>query len=53
MSHTLVTGATGLIGRWLVPELTRLGRDVVALVRNADSRRAEYTDWIACHGGDR
>lgn len=52
MSHTLVTGATGLIGRWLVPELTRLGHDVVALVRNADSRRGEYTDWIARHGGD-
>jgi nucleoside-diphosphate-sugar epimerase/pimeloyl-ACP methyl ester carboxylesterase len=52
MSHTLVTGATGLIGRWLVPELTRLGRDVVALVRRADERRAEYLEWITAHGGD-
>lgn len=52
MSHTLVTGATGLIGRWLVPELTRLGRDVVAIVRNADDRRAEYGEWVARHGGD-
>jgi nucleoside-diphosphate-sugar epimerase/pimeloyl-ACP methyl ester carboxylesterase len=52
MSHTLVTGATGLIGRWLVPELTRLGRDVVALVRRADERRGEYLAWVAGHGGD-
>jgi len=52
MSHTLVTGATGLIGRWLVPELTRLGRDIVALVRGARERRAEYLEWVARHGGD-
>ena len=52
MSHALVTGATGLIGRWLVPELTRLGREVVAIVRNADSRRAEYLAWVDAHGGD-
>lgn len=48
---TLVTGATGLIGRWLVPELTRLGHDVVALVRRADNRRAAYLAWVARHGG--
>ncbi len=47
----LVTGATGLIGRWLVPELTRLGRDVIALVRRAGERRAEYLAWVARHGG--
>jgi nucleoside-diphosphate-sugar epimerase/pimeloyl-ACP methyl ester carboxylesterase len=52
MSHTLVTGATGLIGRWLVPELTRLGRDVVAIVRRASERRAEYAAWVTGHGGD-
>jgi pimeloyl-ACP methyl ester carboxylesterase/nucleoside-diphosphate-sugar epimerase len=52
MSHALVTGASGLIGRWLVPELTRLGRDVVAIVRQADRRRAEYLAWVADHGGD-
>jgi nucleoside-diphosphate-sugar epimerase/pimeloyl-ACP methyl ester carboxylesterase len=51
MSHTLVTGATGLIGRWLVPELARMGRDVVAIVRRADERRAEYARWVADHGG--
>ncbi len=52
MSHTLVTGATGLIGRWLVPELTRAGRDVVAIVRRAEDRRAEYAAWVTKHGGD-
>lgn len=49
--HALVTGATGLIGRWLVPELTRLGRDVVVIVRRAAERRAEYLAWVAAHGG--
>jgi thioester reductase-like protein/pimeloyl-ACP methyl ester carboxylesterase len=52
MSHTLVTGATGLIGRWLVPELTRLGREVVAIVRRAGERRGEYLAWVTSHGGD-
>jgi CDP-glucose 4,6-dehydratase len=31
---TLVTGATGLLGGWLVKELVRLGADVVCLVRD-------------------
>jgi len=29
-----VTGATGLLGSWLVPELVRKGADVIALVRD-------------------
>ena len=49
---TLVTGATGFIGRWLLPELTRHGRCVAALVRNAESRRTELECWVAGHGGD-
>ncbi|HEU0036027.1 MAG TPA: alpha/beta fold hydrolase [Kofleriaceae bacterium] len=47
---SLVTGATGLIGRWLVPELTRRGH-VIAIVRRADERRDEYLAWVAQHGG--
>ena len=39
------------MGRWLVPELTRLGRDVVAIVRRAGERRTEYLEWVASHGG--
>jgi CDP-glucose 4,6-dehydratase len=31
---TLVTGATGLVGSWLVPRLTGAGADVVCLVRD-------------------
>src|SRR5262249_32165748 len=31
---TLVTGATGLLGGWMVKELVRLGADVVCLVRD-------------------
>ena len=49
---TLVIGATGLIGRWLVPELTRQGRGVAVLVRRAAEREAELRAWVAAHGGD-
>ncbi len=31
---TFVTGATGLIGGWLVRQLVNLGADVVCLVRD-------------------
>ncbi|XXF79452.1 SDR family oxidoreductase [Myxococcaceae bacterium GXIMD 01537] len=48
----LVTGATGLLGRWLVPELTRGGRTVAAVLRNAAGRDAEYREWVAALGGD-
>ena len=34
--RVLVTGATGLVGSWLVPVLLERGCDVVALVRDAD-----------------
>lgn len=34
--RVLVTGATGLVGSWLVPHLLREGATVIALVRDAD-----------------
>jgi dihydroflavonol-4-reductase len=37
----LVTGATGLLGRWLVPELLLRGQHVHALVRGGEARRGE------------
>ncbi|HUS31316.1 MAG TPA: alpha/beta fold hydrolase [Kofleriaceae bacterium] len=52
MSHAFVTGATGLIGRWLVPELVRRGSQVTVLLRNARERSAEYLQWVASHGAD-
>ena len=52
MGAALVTGATGLIGRWLVVDLARRGRDVIAMIRRAGERRADYLAWIAAHGGD-
>ena len=48
----LVTGATGLIGRWLVPELTRLGHVVLVALRQANTRAEAYRRWVADHGGD-
>jgi nucleoside-diphosphate-sugar epimerase len=49
---TLVIGGSGLIGRWLLPELTRQGRTVAALLRQASTRAAELRSWVASHGGD-
>lgn len=44
----LVTGATGLLGSWLVPELVRRGAEVVALVRDGAPRSILVRDgWLA------
>ena len=48
----LVTGATGFIGRWLVPELTRLGHVVLVALRKANARSKAYRRWVAEHGGN-
>lgn len=40
--HVLVTGATGIIGSWLVSALLREGADVVALVRDIDPQSDLY-----------
>ncbi len=47
----LVTGATGLIGRWLVPLLSRQGLRVAALMRKPQKRQKNYLEWIQNHGG--
>jgi len=51
-AEVLVTGATGLIGRWLLAALTRRGRRVAALVRGARTREAELSSFVARIGGD-
>ncbi|PTL83231.1 SDR family oxidoreductase [Vitiosangium sp. GDMCC 1.1324] len=48
----LVVGATGMLGRWLVPELTRRGRVVAAVLRNAGARAEEYRAWVKALGGE-
>lgn len=55
MNHptTVVTGATGFIGRWLLAELTARGTNVVALVRDASRRAEELGAFVQTHGGDR
>ena len=40
--RVFVTGATGIIGSWLVKELLRLGAYVVALVLDADPQSELY-----------
>lgn len=47
----MVTGGTGLIGRWLLAELTRT-RGVVAPVRRAGERADELRRFVDAHGGD-
>ncbi|MBJ6760594.1 SDR family oxidoreductase [Myxococcaceae bacterium JPH2] len=50
--EVMVVGATGLLGRWLVPELTRRGRVVIAVMRQAAAREADYRAWVTALGGD-
>lgn len=51
-AEVLVTGATGLIGRWLLAALTARGRNVVAIVRGAEKRAPELRTFVASIGGD-
>jgi dTDP-6-deoxy-L-talose 4-dehydrogenase (NAD+) len=44
VTRVLVTGATGFIGRQLVPQLLDRGHDVVALARDED--KARRFDWF-------
>ena len=55
MTHspdTLVTGATGFLGRWLLIALTRRGRRVVAVVRSAAERAPELLRFVDARGGN-
>ncbi len=53
---TLVTGATGLLGSWLVRELMRLGADIVCLVRDwvpdSEMVRSKLLDRVKTVRGD-
>ncbi len=53
---TLVTGATGLVGSWLVRRLLALGADVVCLVRDSVPQsefvRAGYAERVKVVRGD-
>ncbi|MFI0454403.1 SDR family oxidoreductase [Actinomadura sp. 6N118] len=46
---TLVVGATGLIGRWLMAELLAQGRSVAVTVRGGPARDAELRTWLRQH----
>ena len=47
---SLVTGASGFMGRWLVAELLRRGQHVVALVRGGEARRAAFEADLRARG---
>ena len=53
---TLVTGATGLVGGWLVRRLIELGADVVCLVRDwvpqSDLVRGRLVEHVKVVRGD-
>ncbi len=49
---TIVTGATSLVGRWLVPQLTRQNRQVMVLIRKSSLRDDTYRRWVETHGGN-
>lgn len=51
-SEILVTGGTGMIGRWLLAALTRRGHRVAAMVRRAAERGPEIAAFVARLGGD-
>jgi nucleoside-diphosphate-sugar epimerase len=51
-ADAIVTGGTGLVGRWLVTELSAQGRRVTVLARKAAERKDELHAWVAAHGGN-
>ncbi|MFC5889450.1 alpha/beta fold hydrolase [Kitasatospora sp. CM 4170] len=52
--RTLVLGATGFIGRWLVLELLRRGEPLAAAVRGGrdTAKDRELRRWLRAHGAD-
>lgn len=49
---TLITGATGFIGRWLILDLVSQGNTVTALMRKPETQLPELKSWIRQRGGD-
>ncbi|MFE7560845.1 SDR family oxidoreductase [Kitasatospora sp. NPDC057500] len=49
---TLVLGATGFLGRWLVLELLARGEPTAAAFRPGTARDRELRHWLRAHGAD-
>lgn len=50
MSKVVVTGASGFIGRFLVRELLREGREVLALLRQPEAQGQTLRAWLEAQG---
>jgi dihydroflavonol-4-reductase len=48
----LVTGGTGLLGRFLLVELTRRGQRILVPIRNAAARASSLREFVTSRGGD-
>jgi len=48
---TIVTGGTGLLGRWLLPILTARGERVLVPIRRAEERADELRSFVVSLGG--
>lgn len=48
----LMTGLSGLLGRWTAARLTRDGHHVIAPLRQADARAPALATWLDAHGGN-
>lgn len=51
LEHAAVTGATGLLGRWLLLALTGRGIQVQAFLRGGAARADALTAWLTSRGG--
>ncbi|NHI94812.1 MAG: NAD-dependent epimerase/dehydratase family protein [Candidatus Lokiarchaeota archaeon] len=47
----LITGATGLVGSWLIKELIKKGSSIIALIRDNDFQSEFFRskDYLQCH----
>ena len=48
MKKAIVTGGTGVVGKWLIKELTRKGIEVIVLARKCPQKEEQVNGCIPC-----